>query len=168
MRTACIIFSTLLWTLTGQAGARVAQSSLRSSGIPANTGARRSGSASIGNHQAGTQEARNYVAGRRQSAASRSVRRAPHAEKPGGSTAQTPLATLPAAKPESLRAPSRSATAGMAAPRIPVAAVRSATVAQPLAFAHRRNANPPLIDGNMTTRRGANSALDGMAVHRRR
>ena len=168
MKTACLIFSLLLWTLTSQGVARAEQSSPRSAGKPADAKARSSGAASTSNHEPVPQNGRNRVPARKPNTASQSDTRVAHAENGARSTVQLPPAAHPVGIiPESQPPHSDSAKSNMAARRVPAAVVRS-TGPQPLASAHRRNANSPLIDGNMTTRREASSAIDGRAIHRSR
>jgi hypothetical protein len=161
MKTACLIFSTLLWMLAAQAGGHAAPSS-PSAGRRANAGAQSSGAAFIGNHRPGAQDGRNRVPVRKPI-----TPRVAHLANRTGLPMQMPPAMHSAATPQSLRAPNGWANGGMVAPRAPAAVARR-TGAQLLTSAHRRNANSPLIDGNMTTRREASAVIDGTAIHRRR
>jgi hypothetical protein len=167
MKTAFLILSTLLWALTSQGVARAEQSSLRSAGKPADAKAQSGRAASTSNHEHGPQNGRNRVPARKPITASQSDIRVAHAENRARSTMQMPPAMHSAATPQSLRAPNGWANGGMVAPRAPAAVARR-TGAQLLTSAHRRNANSPLIDGKMTTRREASAAIDGRAIHRSR
>lgn len=167
MKTACLILSTLLWILTSQGVARAEQSSLRSAGKPADAKAQSGRVASTSNHEPGPQNGRNRFPARKPITASQSDMRVARAENGPRSTVQLPPAVHPVGTPESQHAHSDSQRGSMAARRVPAAVVHS-TGPQPLASANHRNANSPLIDGNMTTRRKASSAIDGTAIHRRR
>ena len=166
MKTACLIFSTLLWTLAAQAGGHATPSS-PSAGRRANAGAQGSGAEFTRNHGPGAQDGRNRVPARKPITPSESAMRVAHLANRAGSTIQMPPAMHSAATPQSLRAPNGWANGSMVVPLAPAAVARR-TGAQLLTSAHRRNANSPLIDGNMTTRREASAVIDGTAIHRRR